>query len=177
MRGLVDGRRTVREVVDAAGHGEFEGWQALHALLSAGLLRVQMIAFDAGPAAAGDESGDEEEAIQVEVVRYGRALTTIVDRLRRTGDKSAERRLRRRLREATFSGAHLLRSLAIEPGGRINGRILLANLAEDESSTRLQQVQASLGSLLLFLREELAGEVQLDDLLTELAPRDRVSPG
>ncbi len=175
--GLVDGRRTVREVVDAAGHGEFEGWQALHALLSVDLLRTQMIAFDAGPAAAGHEAGEEEKAIQLEVVRYGRALMRIVDRLRRTGDKSAERRLRRRLREATFSGAHLIRELAIEPDGRINNRILLANLAEDESSTHLQQVQASLDSLLQFLREELAGKVEIDDILTEFGSRDRISPG
>ena len=128
-------------------------------------------------AAMREGAGEEEEAIRVEVGRYGRALTRIVNRLRRTGDKSVERRLRRRLREATFSGAHLIRELAIEPDGRINNRILLANLAEDESSTRLQQLQASLDSLLQFLREELAGKVELDDILTELDARGRVSPG
>ncbi len=164
---LVDGRRTVRRVVDTAGHGEFEGWQALHALLSAGLLRVQMIAFDAGQAAAEHEVREEEEAIEAEVVRYGRALMKIVERLHATDDKSAEQRLRRRLREAVFNGAHLIRELAIEPDGRINKRILLANLAEDEPGTRLQQVRRSLDSLMQFLREELAGKVELDDVLAE----------
>ncbi len=175
--GLVDGRRTVREVVDAAGHGEFEGWQALHALLSAGLLRIQMIAFDAGSAAVAHETSEEEEAIQVELIRYGRALLTILDRLNRQGDKSAERRMRRRLREATFRGAHLIRELAIEPDGRINKRILLANLAEYESDTRLHEVQKSLDGLLQFLRVELAGKVELDDIVAELGSRGRPSPG
>jgi hypothetical protein len=173
--GWVNGRRTVRKVVDAAGHGEFEVWQALHALLSVGLLRVQMIAFDAAPAAADDEASQEEEAIQAELVRYGRALMTIMDRLHATGDESAERCVRRRLREATFSGAHLIRELAIEPDGRINKRILLANLAQDESGTRLQQVQESLDSLLQFLREELAGKVELDDVLAEFGSGSQLS--
>ncbi len=171
---LVDGRRTVRRVVDTAGHGDFEGWQALHALLSAGLLRFQMIAFDAGPAAADDGVREEEEAIQVEVARYGRALMKIMDRLRATGDESA---VRRRLREAEFDGAHLIRELAIEPDGRINMRILLANLEQDESTTRLQQVQGSLGSVLQFLREELAGKVELDDVLVEFSLDSRLSSG
>ncbi len=173
---LVDGRRTVRRVVDTAGHGDFEGWQALHALLSAGLLRFQMIAFDAGPdpGAADDGVREEEEAIQVEVARYGRARMKILERLRVTGDESA---VRRRLREAAFDGAHLIRELAIEPDGRINKRILLANLEQDESATRLQQVQGSLDSLLQFLREELAGKVELDDVLLEFSSDSRLSSG
>ena len=175
--GLVDGRRTVREVVDTAGHGAFEGWQALHALLSAGLLRTQMIAFDAGPAAAGHGAGGEEDAIQVELDRYGRALMRVTDRLRLTGDPSEVPRLRRRLRDATFAGAHLIRELAIGPHGRINKRILLANLAEDAADTGVQQVQESLDSLLQFLKAELAGKVELDDIIAELGSRGGLSRG
>ncbi len=44
--GLVDGRRTVREIVTLAGRGEFDCLQALYALLSAGVIRVQVLAFD-----------------------------------------------------------------------------------------------------------------------------------
>jgi len=43
---LVDGRRTVREIVILAGRGEFDCLQALYALLSAGVIRVQVLAFD-----------------------------------------------------------------------------------------------------------------------------------
>ncbi len=170
--GLVDGRRTVREVVDVAGHGEFEGWQALHALLSAGLLRVQMIAFDEMAAAIEDEVDEEEEAIEAEVVRYGRAMMRIVDRLQALGDRGVERRLRRQLREAAFEGAHLVRGLAIEPDGRLNKRILMANVEED-GPARLEQIQRSLDSLLHFLCAELADKIKLDDIVIELetAPR------
>ena len=170
---LVDGRRTVRRVVDTAGHGDFEGWQALHAVLSAGLVRLQMIAFDSGPTSAAQEVNEEEEAIQAEVDRYGRALVKIVDRLQATGDVKA---VRRQLREATFEGAQLIRKLAIEPDGRINKRILLANLEEGGSATRLQQVQGSLESLLQFLREELAGKIELDDVFLEFNLDKRLSP-
>jgi len=44
--GLVDGRRTVREVVDRGGRGEFDALQALYSLLSAGLIRVQVLSFN-----------------------------------------------------------------------------------------------------------------------------------
>lgn len=43
--GLVDGRRTVREVVVLAGRDEFDSWQALYSLLSAGVIRIQVLAF------------------------------------------------------------------------------------------------------------------------------------
>lgn len=45
VMGLVDGRRTVREIVALAGRDEFSSWQALHALLSAGAIRLQVLAF------------------------------------------------------------------------------------------------------------------------------------
>jgi hypothetical protein len=44
--GLVDGRRTVRDIVALAGSAEFETWQALHSLLSAGMIRPQLVSFD-----------------------------------------------------------------------------------------------------------------------------------
>jgi two-component system, OmpR family, response regulator len=44
---LVDGRRSVREVVRLAGKGEFECMQALYSLLSAGVARVQVVSFGA----------------------------------------------------------------------------------------------------------------------------------
>ncbi|HEX9427936.1 MAG TPA: DUF4388 domain-containing protein [Candidatus Polarisedimenticolia bacterium] len=44
--GLVDGRRTVREVVDRGGRGEFDALQALYSLLSAGLIRVQVLSLN-----------------------------------------------------------------------------------------------------------------------------------
>jgi len=44
--GLVDGRRTVRDIVGVAGSAEFETWQALHALLSAGMIRPQLVSFE-----------------------------------------------------------------------------------------------------------------------------------
>jgi len=177
--GLVDGRLTVREVVDAAGHGEFDGWQALHALLSAGLLRTQIISFDALPASADPSPCEEPEAIQVELVRYGRALMAIMDRLRQAGDASELPRLRRRMREATFDGAHLIRELAIGPDGRINKRILLSNLGDDVEGTDVQQVQTALDGLLQFLQHELTGKVEFEDVLAELAElgsRGRLSP-
>ena len=46
--GLVDGRRNVREIVGLAGSAEFETWQALHALMSAGMIRAQLVSFERG---------------------------------------------------------------------------------------------------------------------------------
>lgn len=43
---LVDGRRTVKEVVALAGSADFETWQALYSLLSAGMIRTQLVSFD-----------------------------------------------------------------------------------------------------------------------------------
>ncbi len=43
---LVDGRRTVREIIRMAGRGEFDCLQALYALLSAGVIRVQVLSFE-----------------------------------------------------------------------------------------------------------------------------------
>jgi Domain of unknown function (DUF4388) len=44
---LVDGRRNVREVVRLSGKGEFECMQTLYSLLSAGVVRVQVVSFGA----------------------------------------------------------------------------------------------------------------------------------
>ena len=44
--GLVDGRRTVREIIERAGRGEFEAMQALYSLLSAGIIRMQVLSFE-----------------------------------------------------------------------------------------------------------------------------------
>jgi hypothetical protein len=44
--GLVDGRRTVRDIVERGGRGEFDALQALYSLLSAGVVRVQVLSFD-----------------------------------------------------------------------------------------------------------------------------------
>ena len=93
--GLVDGRRTVREVVDVAGLGEFEAWQALNALLSAGFIRVQLLAFDQ-PEAAEDKAAapGDDSALDLTMDRYGEAVVEILGRAEQAGLSDVVARVR-----------------------------------------------------------------------------------
>jgi len=172
--GLVDGRRAVREIVAVAGRAEFETWQALHALLSAGVIRIQLLSFDPAEAAADppaaartEDDADLEKAID----QYGGAVTLLLARAATVGpDETA--RLRLRLRDATFERAELLREMAIDPDGRIDRRVLLANVADFPPGERAHALQGALERLLRLLMEELKGKVSVDDVAAALEPED-----
>lgn len=67
---LVDGQRTVRQLVDQAGLSEFEGGRALYALLTAG--RVRRVATAVQPAAREDQARlDEYQNLGVAFYRTG----------------------------------------------------------------------------------------------------------
>jgi hypothetical protein len=166
---LVDGRRTVRKVVERAGRGEFHTWQALHSLLSAGVIRIQLLAFDPPVLRAVEATmPSADEALEKALDRYGEAVSLILDRASQAHGSEEVTRLRRRLREAQFERAELLRDAAIEPDGRIDRRVLLANVAEDPPKDRQRNLQAALDSLVRFLAEELKGKVEIDDVVAVL---------
>ncbi len=170
--GLVDGRSTVRHIIDLAGHTEFEAWQALHALLSAGVIRIQLLAFepvDAATAVAGDTRDDEE--LETMIAQYGGAVSLLLTRAAAIGPGETVR-LRRRLRDATFEQAELLKEMAIEPDGRIDRRVLLANVADFPPGERARVLQGALERLLRLLMEELKGKVSVDDVASALEPED-----
>jgi hypothetical protein len=172
--GLVDGRRAVREIIALAARPEFETWQALHALLSAGVIRVQLFSFDPAEAAADDgaraiatDDADLEKAID----RYGGAVSLLLARAA-AASPAETARLRRRLREATFERAELLKEIAIEPDGRIDRRVLLANVADLPPGERSRALQGALERLLRLLMDELKGKVSLDDVASALDPAE-----
>ncbi len=167
--GLVDGRRTVREIVALSGRSEFDSWQALYALLSAGAIRVQLLTFD--PSRPGPEARaapEDDNALDRTIERYGGAVATLLARAATAGGPSEMARLRKRLREASFDQAHLLREMAIEPDGRIDRRILLANVAEFPAGERARLLQGALERLLGLLVDDLKGKVAHEDVLEDL---------
>jgi hypothetical protein len=164
--GLVDGRRTVRTIVKRSGQGRFQTWQALHSLLSAGLIRIQLLALDPpAPQLVEPVIAPPDEALERALDRYGEAVALILDRAGQKHGSDEVVRLRRKLRNAAFERADLLRDVAIEPDGRIDRRILLANVAEDPPLQRERNLQTALDSLVQFLAGELRGKIEVDDVL------------
>ncbi len=165
--GLVDARRTVRDIVGLAGRSDFDTWQALYSLLSAGLIRVQLVAFDQPEAAAGAGPADDG-ALDRTIDRYGDAVGEILARAVAKGGAAEAARLRKRLREATFEQADLLKEAAIEPDGRIDRHLLLANVAEYPPGDRERLLRGALERLLGLLADELKGTVAVDDVVAKL---------
>ena len=172
--GLVDGRRTVREIVALASRNEFETWQALNALLSAGVIRIQLLVLDpagaAGGAAATSTTEDDDD-LERAIDRYGGAVSMLLARAS-AADPGQMVRLRRRLRDAKFERAELLKEMAIEPDGRIDRRVLLANVADYPPGERAEVLQGALERLLRLLMDELKGKVSMDDVAATLEEQD-----
>jgi hypothetical protein len=167
--GQVEGRRTVGEIVARSGRSEFDSWQALYALLSAGAIRVQLLTFDAGgPEPLVPAQPQDDTALDRTIERYGGAVATLLARAATAGGPSEITRLRKRLREASFDQAHLLREVAIEPDGRIDRRVLLANVAEYPAGERSRLLQGALERLLNLLVDDLKGKVAHQDVLDDL---------
>jgi len=163
---LVDGRRTVRMIVKGSGQGRFQTWHALHSLLSAGLIRIQLLALDPpSPQLVEPAIAPADEALEKALDRYGEAVALILDRAGQQHGTDEVVRLRRKLRNAAFERVELLRDVAIEPDGRIDRRVLLANVAEDPPQQREHNLQTALDSLVQFLASELKGKVEVDDVL------------
>ena len=166
--GLVDGKRTVRETIVLAQANEFESWQALHSLLSAGLIRIQLLAFDPPQSGSAPAAGADDAQLNQTLDRFGQAVAEILGRARQAGGTEIVSQVRKRLREATFERADLLKDTAIEPDGRIDRRLLLANVADDPPGRRAKNLQAALSSMLQLLADELKGKVKVDDVMAEL---------
>jgi hypothetical protein len=172
--GLVDGRRTVREIVSRASRAEFETWQALNALLSAGVIRIQLLALDpAGAVAATPVAGAtaDDEDLERTIDRYGGAVSLLLARASAAGAGETARP-RRRLREAKFERAELLKEMAIEPDGRIDRRVLLANVADFPPGERARVLQGALERLLRLLMDDLKGKVSMHDVAEALEPEE-----
>jgi hypothetical protein len=166
--GLVDGKRTVRDVVALAGRSEFDTLQALYGLLSAGVIRVQLVAFDRTDAAAGPPARADDDVLDRTITLYGDAFAEILARARTAGGAGEIDRLRRRLRQAEFERADLLRDVAIDPDGRIDRSLLLANLADIPADRREPLLRGALDRLAGVLRADLQGKVSVDDVLEGL---------
>ena len=62
--------------------------------------------------------------------------------------------------------------MAIEPDGRIDRRVLPANVADFPPGERARALQGALERLLHLLVEELKGKVSVDDVAAALEPED-----
>ncbi|HEV8701120.1 MAG TPA: DUF4388 domain-containing protein [Candidatus Polarisedimenticolia bacterium] len=167
---LVDGRRTVRDIVVMARRGEFETWQALHVLLSAGLVRIQLLALD--PAKARHEAPQsDDEALDRTIGQYGGAISMLLERASATAPGDLPR-LRKLLRDASFDKAELLKEIAVDPEGRIDRRILLANVADYPPGQRARLLQGALERLLRLLIDNLRDRIPVDDISVALGPAE-----
>jgi len=169
--GLVDGRRTVRDIVTLARRDEFETWQGLHALLSSGVVRIQLLTLDPARAAPVVAQHADDADLERAIDQYGGAVAMLLARASAAGPGEAAR-LRKRLREATFEQADLLKEMAIDPDGRIDRRVLLANVADFPPGQRARVLQGALERLLRLLMDELKGKVSLDDVTSALEPEE-----
>ena len=167
---LVDGRRTVRDIIALARQGEFETWQALHALLSAGVIRIQLLALDPAEAQPVVVHADDE-ALERAIGQYGGAIAMLLERAAAAGPGEASR-LRKRLRDAKFEQAEILKEIAIDPEGRIDRRVLLANVADYPPGQRARVLQGALERLLRLLMDDLRGKVPVDDISAALEPEE-----
>ena len=159
-------------IVSLATRAEFEVWQALHALLSAGVIRIQLLVLDPAEAAAPAAApAEDDEELERAIDRYGGAVSQLLARASAAGPGEAVR-LRRRLREAKFEKVELLKEMAIEPDGRMDRRVLLANVADYPPGERARVLQGALERLLRLLMEELKGKVPVDDVAAALDPVD-----
>ncbi len=167
VMGLVDGRRTVRDIVALAGRSEFDSWQALYALLSAGVIRVQLLAFDAPVPTIGGAAA-EIDGLDETIERYGDAVTTLLSRALASGGPAEAARLRRLMRASSFAEADILKEFAIEPDGRVDRRILLANLADYPAGERRRVLEGALDRLIALLVRELQGKIKHEDVVRRL---------
>ena len=167
---LVDGRRTVRDIIVLARQGEFETWQALHALLSAGVIRIQLLALDPAEDRPAVPHADDE-ALERAIGRYGSAISMLLERAS-SADPEEASRLRKRLRDAKFEQAEILKEIAIDPEGRIDRRVLLANVADYPPGRRARVLQGALERLLRLLMEDLKGTIPIDDISAALEPEE-----
>jgi hypothetical protein len=166
--GLVDGRRTVRDILVLARRGELETWRALHVLLSAGVIRIQLLALD--PAEVRhEEPPSDDAALERAIGQYGGAIAMLLERASASAPGELPR-LRRILRDATFDKAELLKEVAVDPEGRIDRRILLANVADYPPGQRARLMQGALERLLRLLIDDLRDRIPVDDISAALGP-------
>ncbi len=92
-------------------------------------------------------------------------MALILDRAGQAHGSEEVVQLRKKLRTAAFERAELLRDVAIEPDGRIDRRVLLANVAEEPPPQRESNLHTALDSLVQFLAVELKDKVEVDDVL------------
>lgn len=168
--GLVDGRRTVRDVLVLARRGEFETWQALHVLLSAGVIRIQLLALDPAEGPHGAPPSDDA-ALEKAIGQYGGAIAMLLERAGAAAPGELPR-LRRILRDASFDKAELLKEVAVDPEGRIDRRMLLANVADYPPGQRARLMQGALEKMLRLLVDDLRDRIPVDDIAAALGPSD-----
>ena len=78
LLGLVDGCRTVRDIVTFARRDEFETWQGLHALLSAGVIRVQLLTLDPAQAVPTVAQHVDDADLERAIDQYGGAVAMLL---------------------------------------------------------------------------------------------------
>ena len=172
---LVDGKRNVQQVAALSGHGDFDSWQALFSLQSAGLIRPQVLTFHSSkPDPQPDPPQEDDLELERTLDQYGGAVEKLFARAAEVGGPSEIARIRKQLRKATFAEADLLREVAVEPDGRIDRRILLANVADHPPGERARALQRALEHLLQQVIKDLQGKIQFDDVIADL---DSGEPG
>ncbi len=132
---------------------------------------VQLLTLDPAQAAPVVVQHADDADLERAIEQYGGAVAMLLARASAAGPGEAAR-LRRRLREATFEQADLLKEMAIDPDGRIDRRVLLANVADFPPGQRARVLQGALERLLRLLLDELKGKVSLDDVTSALEPEE-----
>jgi hypothetical protein len=146
---LVDGRRTVRDVVTEHRQGEFATLKQIFSLLTAGLVRVK----EPPRVKAAVEDVDDTEALRNVVQVYNAIFAFIYAEVKRMGDgepEEVERVLAQFLDQGADDPNNIFHNVRFDQSGRLDERSLFANIAEISASERARVLDSALNDLLSY---------------------------
>ncbi|UCF81012.1 MAG: DUF4388 domain-containing protein [Acidobacteriota bacterium] len=146
---LVDGRRTVQDVIAEHRQGEFATLKQIFSLLTAGLVRVR----EQPRVKAIAEDMDDTEALWNVVQVYNVIFAFIYAEAKRLGDGEPEelkRALAQFLDQSADDPNNIFHNVHFDRSGRLDEQSLFANIAEISASERARVLDGALNDLLSY---------------------------
>jgi hypothetical protein len=160
---LVDGRRTVNDVIAEHRQGEFATLKQIFSLLTAGIVRVRE---QPRPKAAAEDV-DDSEALWNVVQVYNVIFAFIYAEAKRLGDGEPEelkRALAQFLDQSADDPNNIFHNVNFDRSGRLDERSLFANIAEISASERARVLDGALNDLLSY---------ELFEMTKQLGPQEK----
>ncbi len=174
---LIDGRRTVRQLISEGELGEFETLGALYTFACAGIVKLGggILARTSGKHQAIreeelDDSGPLRELIEGYEALFRQLFTTLLAHL---GSGEA-RALLNRVIAVNLGGHPLVHNLKFSEDGLLDPNVLLANAAEIPQVRRLADIDDGLGQILSFCLFEASKKLSREHKDNAFAALSRV---